>query len=694
MDMILENFQQLFNLHPILCAIMGLAFLGFFISFFIAISSYENHRSSNTLKFAPSVMTSLGLLGTFISLISSLNGLGGSIDGDNQLNMAGIAGFMTSLEKVFYFSAMGIFSAIVFLFLNVLVTQKNSKKNREEKIDIVQTNTDYNASSNEELKAQSQYLRLMGISTQQQIDELGKVNKSMVMVGKTLQGMQQGYDAHLLGEIISVKLSETMQPLFGSLINSLQYNQNNSIQKLLNELKTDILIPIKDEIAKTTNATNQVVGAIQENQKINLDLIKKLNEMTTSMDSFVEKTQTLAEGMYKTIEELKTFQTNQNTTLRQFNQDLSNNLNKIEPAIINGIKTAETALVKSIDTASSNMNKTLNDTTQKMESTLTTATATMGTTITALNGTMLITIDGMKEVQQEQKETLTQFNQNLANTLNTIEPAIKDGMSFATQEMTGAINSVTDKMNVAMTSVVSDISNKVVNELSGILTQFDTSFSGHLDRMNSELEKTGTNAKELIDRSATALENTLGNINTTLEQSSEKLQKELEAFRNEYEVSLTTFFTKQNEQLEKTLGVQAQALQDTANQLKTQFEEMSKQQIDINGKSKTLLDNFRPTYDSLLNQMATIAQTLHSGQHQLIKDLKHLQEHTQTINQELKNLGDTMPKEFTQAFDLLNQMYVKKFNESNAMLEKAMQEMTVAAAALITTSNLNTSADD
>ena len=53
-----------------------------------------------------------------------------------------------------------------------------------------------------------------------------------------------------------------------------------------------------------------------------------------------------------------------------------------------------------------------------------------------------------------------------------------------------------------------------------------------------------------------------------------------------------------------------------------------------------------------------------------------------------------MPKEFTKAFELLNQMYVEKFNQSNAMLEKAMQEMTVAAAALITTSNLNTLADD
>lgn len=49
----------------------------FLITFIIAFITDENQRSSTTLKFAPSTMTTFGLFGTFLELTHALQFLGG-----------------------------------------------------------------------------------------------------------------------------------------------------------------------------------------------------------------------------------------------------------------------------------------------------------------------------------------------------------------------------------------------------------------------------------------------------------------------------------------------------------------------------------------------------------------------------------------------------------------------------------------
>ena len=205
--------------------------------------------------------------------------------------------------------------------------------------------------------------------------------------------------------------------------------------------------------------------------------------------------------------------------------------------------------------------------------------------------------------------------------------------------------------------------------------------------MNDELSDTGSRAAVLIDSSASALRDTLGDIDKTLDDSSKKLKDELEAFRTEYQFSLDTFFTQQNEALEQTLGVQNKRLQETTDQLGKQFEGMDEAQRKLNEESLKTIDRSREVYGPLLNQMATIATTLNKGQSTLVKDLRAMQDHTDDINDALKELGQTMPKEFTKAFETLNDAYINKFNTSNAVLEKMMKEMITASAVLLTASN-------
>lgn len=580
---IIDSSKGLFELHPIILSIMGFFLLIFALSFFIAFLSENNPRSSSVLKFAPSVMTSLGLLGTFWSLITSLGVLGGSING-GQIDMQSISSFMSGLEKVFYFSVIGIGSAIVFMFLNLLVSQKNSKKSQEERWMVVNHQYELNESSNQELKQQSEFLRT--------------TSNGVRALASSMSNLQMGYDVDVLGKTISKEIQQALTEPLNNIATALNGNQGDTIRQLLIQLTQQVLVPIKNEIAKTTQSTIQVVEVVQKSQDINTQLLEKLGSTNAQMTAFVENTGRLVSQMIEAI-------------------------------------------------------------------------------------------DDMQTLQKEQASMLSLFNSELKTNLDQIQPAIKEGMTTTQEAMVEAIEQTTQKMNQAMSGVIDGIATKVVDNLDDVLGRFDENMNSHLTRMNTELEKTGERSKELIDSSAKALQETLGEIDQTLEQSSQKLKEELKAFRDEYQFSLTTFFTKQNEALEKTLGVQNERLQKTAEQLGEQFDNMKTAQEDINKKYQDVLDKMPKVYEPLLNQMITVSANLKQGQYEMVKDLQEMWEYTQEINQALFDLGKKMPQEFSKAFEELNKTYIDKFNTSNQMLEKSMKEFTTAAAALITTSQIN-----
>lgn len=605
-----------------------IAFLFFIATGALALKK-TNNGASSILKFAPSILTSLGLLGTFFALTESLVGL--QLNDLGNINNENLSDFIKSLGSVFSFSILGISSAIFFMIVNfsILARRNNQilsqKVNSKVEMQSRQTKLDtLNMSTLNELKSHSHYLNnLANISSKTNIQsdylqEISGLTKQQGDVQKTQAEAQQqlfmtlsntltrmssaitnietGYDIDKLGDVISEKIGEVLTEPLAKMTQALEKNNSDVIHKLLADLKEDILIPIKNEIAATNETTSKVIEAVDKSQVTNTQLIVKLGDVTQQMGNFVTNTNLLVSAMASTVDQMETLQQNQDKTLKEFNTDLQDNLAGIQPAIEEGMETAKNGMVSSITLA-------------------------------------------------------------------------------------------TTAMNTAMSGVITQISEDVVENLGGVLVKFDSNMNGHLTRMNDELSDTGSRAAVLIDSSASALRDTLGDIDKTLDDSSKKLKDELEAFRTEYQFSLDTFFTQQNEALEQTLGVQNKRLQETTDQLGKQFEGMDEAQRKLNEESLKTIDRSREVYGPLLNQMATIATTLNKGQSTLVKDLRAMQDHTDDINDALKELGQTMPKEFTKAFETLNDAYINKFNTSNAVLEKMMKEMITASAVLLTASN-------
>lgn len=674
-----------------------IAFLFFIATGALALKK-TNNGASSILKFAPSILTSLGLLGTFFALTESLVGL--QLNDLGNINNENLSDFIKSLGSVFSFSILGISSAIFFMIVNfsILARRNNQilsqKVNSKVEMQSRQTKLDtLNMSTLNELKSHSQYLNnLANISSKTNIQsdylqEISGLTKQQGDVQKTQAEAQQqlfmtlsntltrmssaitnietGYDMDKLGDVISEKIGEVLTEPLAKMTQALEKNNSDVIHKLLADLKEDILIPIKNEIAATNETTSKVIEAVDKSQVTNTQLIVKLGDVTQQMGNFVTNTNLLVSAMASTVDQMETLQQNQDKTLKEFNTDLQDNLAGIQPAIEKGMKAAEDGMTSSITLATTAMKGAIQSSVEEISS----------------------TVAKMGELQVTQDKTLTDFNVGLKENLASIQPAIEEGMETAKNGMVSSITLATTAMNTAMSGVITQISEDVVENLGGVLVKFDSNMNGHLTRMNDELSDTGSRAAVLIDSSASALRDTLGDIDKTLDDSSKKLKDELEAFRTEYQFSLDTFFTQQNEALEQTLGVQNKRLQETTDQLGKQFEGMDEAQRKLNEESLKTIDRSREVYGPLLNQMATIATTLNKGQSTLVKDLRAMQDHTDDINDALKELGQTMPKEFTKAFETLNDAYINKFNTSNAVLEEMMKEMITASAVLLTASN-------
>lgn len=664
--------------------IVYLAFMGFVFVYFLLLCFREKNNSVLTkLKYAPSIMTGLGLLGTFFELLFALN----------KLNVSDINPFIMSLKGVFIFSFLGIFSALFFMALNSVLQARQSyelnRKNeshlnqwKREQIEVqkhikttadesvLQNTTLYELSKNHKMQLENtvkwtnnhiqqmqndvkfyqmteKYYQQQNSNAEEQKNYFMGLTRSLNSLEQAMKSMAQGYDIDALGQVIAVQMGRVLhEPL----------NKMTQSQDALNTVLQDLKINVENN----NNAVKDLGELVRENVAQQTAFIKQMGLATEEIKNYVTAT--------------KELQQEQKSIFDGFNDKLAKEIAKIEPAIRDGMTSATGAMKDTIDTA----------------------TAHMTNTITGLNGVMTLTLNQMQQLQGEQKQSLEQFNNDLAESLNKIEPAIRDGMTSATNAMKQTIDDATRNMNhtlsetqQALGKIVGEITEKVLVDLKTILNDFNTGMDSHLNRMNTELENTGNRASNLMNQTATNLENSLGTIHETIEQSSIKLQEELKAFREEYQLRLNDFFEKQNTALEQTLGVQNKQLQDTAEIFNQQFTDMADTQKDINRKSQTLLDAMNELYPSSLNQMSSIAKTLNDGQSHMVKDLRDTAQQTSNINLELAKLGNEMPKAFTQAFADLNQAYIEKINESNQHLKHILDDMLKASAVLLTSIQAN-----
>lgn len=486
-------------------------------------------------------MTATGLLGTFFGLTGGLQDL-------NLQNQASMQALIDGLKSVFIYSLVGVASAIVFMLLNMIPTaiqiRENKKlsdrnnsdiKNRHQKsLNLQEEQSSYLADLS---KLQNKQLRLL----QQSFD-------SQNLMQQDIAKLQFDNDNEQLATLISQGVVQGLSPLLHEIKTAVADQGTEAIKKVLEDLKSEILLPMKGALDHTNTAletTNQAVkatiAAIKESQEHNDRLIATVGEAEGKMQLASDEMNGLVDKIDGTVQHMDDIQVKQHHSLEKFNIGLQENLGKIQPAIEKGLETASNSLTTAIGAAALLMQNSISDASNKMQD-------------------------------------------NIRTVLDAAGTKLQSAVNQATTNLTESVTATIEKQNESINKSFKQF-DAAQDKLNTILNTFSSDINGHLDRMATELETIGKDSERMINAASENLEKTLGDIDHKLLNTTEVLKDALKIFRDQYQESLTSylnqqtenlngFLDRQNVQLEQTIGKQRQGLEAVTVQLEAQFKEM------------------------------------------------------------------------------------------------------------------------
>lgn len=653
--------------------VIGSAIIGLFVCFFIIwMVSFFSRYALMMVKFAPSVLTAAGLMGTFVGLTMGLKDLNLS---DQQSMQALIDG----LKSVFIYSLVGVATAIFFMLANMIPS-------------VIQRRWYEQEIQGQKQKVKKYNDQLLGLQRAQ----LEEQKKSAAAIEK----LQFDNDNEALGRIISQAVVTGLTPVLLEIKHAVADQGGEAIRQVLDELKQEILVPMQKALHQTNHAlgdTNQavmaIIKAVQDSQAHSDRLIEAVGQASEQMRQASIDMRGLVGTIDQTVQHMHDVQRDQQKSLDQFNVDLQTNLSQIKPAIEQGLATAKDSLTQAVGSAALLMQQGIEGASRAMQDNIR---HTLGEVGDKLNQTVEIAFNRFDDAQTKFDGTLNRFSTDMnghldrmVTDLESVGSHTKTVIDHASAEMVKNLNTAGESISQITGAAFKQFST-AQEHFDTTLNRFSTDMNGHLDRMATELESIGQNAKSLIDRSAENLASTLGDIDQKLLNTAVVLKESLEAFRAEYEVSLTQyldvqqqrldgFLDKQNEQLEQTIGRQRQGLEDVTQQLKQQFEQMVKQQDQLNKMYSNHVQRLDGIQQAVLPKIANIAHDLVAGERQFAQRIDYAGEHLEKINQVLSDI----PSEIQKSYEKLNEKYIGAFNQLDGGIHDVASKLVAASDVLM-----------
>ncbi|MDP2501063.1 chemotaxis protein [Vibrio splendidus] len=266
------------------------------------------------------------------------------------------------------------------------------------------------------------------------------------------------------------------------------------------------------------------------------------------------------------------------------------------------------------------------------------------------------------------KEILSSFKDDTQGAMGAIANEVQLMLNSATEGMdkqrvafehssetaASAFEGIKDSMDKALSerqSAEQALFNNVESRIASLLKESQDIF----DNQTKVLETVGEEASGLMSSAKDELISGLGDIDKKVISMSQTVQTELEAFREQYQQNLTSYFTQQNTLLEDSLG---------------------KQRDGLNG----VVDNFRKVFESEYQTRHNLLQELTAQHTELQKSAKTIEQVAKAIGlneaskmAELQDAARTMGREIGQ-LKLEYSKAAATFNDVTENLPKAMDE--------------------
>uniref|UniRef100_UPI00404751EA MotA/TolQ/ExbB proton channel family protein n=1 Tax=Rheinheimera sp. TaxID=1869214 RepID=UPI00404751EA len=252
--------------------------------------------SRSKIRYFTTVLTSLGVLGTFIGIMVGLDGIDKKLEGDTAQTFGAVKDLLGGMSTAFITSIVGLLSSLVLLI--VLSVCDKFKFSWHRKLYAV-------FMRHYRVESLGDYLSALSGEGQQELldKQLEVARKSehasdaLLEMGQTLQKSAENFDADKIGVHISTSLDNIfrseMVPVFKAIsdeLSALRAIKQDNGEAIINAIKEEIVKPLTTEIHNTTQMVGQAAQAIN---KLNDDLGNisiKLGESVATIQTFQQET--------------------------------------------------------------------------------------------------------------------------------------------------------------------------------------------------------------------------------------------------------------------------------------------------------------------------------------------------------------------------------------------------------------------
>jgi len=286
----------------------------------------------SSYRFVPALLTSVGVMGTFLGISLGLAGTSIEDQGSNQLMNSAI-NLLSGMTTAFYTSLAGLFCSIAFMI--ILNYQANSRARLMEAshmklLDLCTPISLHDLfsqiSGNEQnlsLESITDATRVLAKSNEKVISTLAIVDKLMsVFSGPELVAsigfaVEEATKRQLVPEVL--KISEEL-----SAIKDFKNETAKTISEtLIAELRNEILMPFSQRIDQLSQSIDRSSTATE----------RLVNDLGAVLTKLSDTTEVLQNFQTDTLEKLQTFAESLKTTLNDFNNDTQGVLKQVAEEI-------------------------------------------------------------------------------------------------------------------------------------------------------------------------------------------------------------------------------------------------------------------------------------------------------------------------------------------------------------------------
>ena len=545
--------------------------LGLGLAFTLAIGLYYflKNRSHSLLSYIPNIWTSLGILGTFISIVYAL--------GDVNWNASGVVNIGELVKRIvpaFETSIIGIIGAIITsIVIKIVFAQEEAEyeKINAEKIkeDITPEQTLYHI-----LKGvKTTNSTLNGITTKITEGILDEVNK---VLSEKLVQISDSHSAELTR--IFGEEKDTLAELSNAVIASIDKMTKGSVEAL-QSYKTDNLNAIKgigDQFSTEMLTLSQLFSE-------SITSIK--DETVTSVGNMVTSVKTSAEDLAAQFTtSITTVKDSTAEDISAYQEEVTNSVQSLATQFttsIGDIKTKTVAAIEaSMDTQSKSLVNKLTETTDTLINKINDLKAEL---VTASISTHKSILDG---VAAQAKEAVDSFNDGIGKQTTALEKLTSDYVKRIGElakefgDNTEATQSIlNDLLNQMKTNAGDDVS-KIKAVMSSLVQDGAESLKSGIDTNVKTLDGLTTNLSKTLTPLVGAIGSSYKEYDMTF-KAAEKILKKLEDAETKLSEVLSSFDTSSTEVQEiydklQKIGEANRALNYRINELHRAFETAGK----------------------------------------------------------------------------------------------------------------------